>query len=270
MKKIAILSGDKRQTFACDVLKERGFDAYIKNNMDFHDDDFILCGTPFLKNGAYINCDYHSAFPAETFLGLLQKNQVVFAGSVPEKMRSLADKMRLQLYDLLDDPILVWKNAYLTAEALLGKIITETDFSLRNSKVLILGFGRCGMNIASLLKGFDAEISIYDHTAKNLARAASFGYRIAEYGKLHLLLPDCQLLINTVPQKILTLNHYEKINRNCVLYDVSSAPYGLEKENAYRNDLSLHTCPGLPGKYTPQAAGEFIAGTIISYIERMR
>ena len=39
----------------------------------------------------------------------------------------------------------------LTAEGLIGEIIKNTDFSLNNSKVLILGFGKCGTNIASRL-----------------------------------------------------------------------------------------------------------------------
>lgn len=270
MKKIAVLSGDKRQASACRYLKENGYDAYLKNNMDFHDDDVILCGTPLLKNGEYLNCDFHSAFPAETFLGLLRKNQYVFAGAIPQEIRTSAQEKGLQLFDLLDVPLLVWNNAYLTAEALVGKIITDTDFSLRKAKVLIIGFGRCGMNLAALLKSFGAEIFVYDHTEVNLARAASFGCRIAEYEQLDTLLPEFRLIINTVPKKILTLKHYQKISRQCVLYDISSSPYGFSKDTASENHLSLYTCPGLPGKYTPQAAGEFIARTIISYMERKK
>ena len=32
--------------------------------------------------------------------------------------------------------------------------------------------------------------------------------------------------------------------------------------------LSLVTCPGLPGKTAPKSAGELIAKSIISYLER--
>ena len=37
---------------------------------------------------------------------------------------------------------------------------------------------------------------------------------------------------------------------------------------AIKYRLSLVTCPGLPGKTAPKSAGELIAKSIISYLER--
>ena len=76
------------------------------------------------------------------------------------------------------------------------------------------------------------------------------------------------IIINTVPSQELKQVHYKKISKNCVLFEIASAPYGLSKSLADKFHLSLFTCPGIPGKYSPKNAVELIAKFIISYLER--
>lgn len=270
MKRIVVLSGDKRQHYINEYLIQQGFDSNLKNNMDFHKDDYIVCGTPFSKSGEYINCDFHSAFPIDTFLGLLKKGQCVFGGAIPNSVMNYGKEKGIRFVDVLKDFDVVWQNATLTAEGLIGEIITKTDFSLKNSNVLIFGFGKCGMNTARFLKSFDSNIIIYDHTTNNLSRAKSFGCKTVTYPNLMNILPRCDCMINTVPFSILTPEHYKKISKKCILFEIASAPYGFDSVLVKENNLSLHTCPGLPGKYTPKAAGELIAKSITSYLERTR
>ena len=82
MKNIAVLSGDKRQIYANSYLNNNGFCSYIKNNFDFNEDAYILCGTPFSKDSLYLNCDLYSSFPISTFITLLKPGQTVFAGNI--------------------------------------------------------------------------------------------------------------------------------------------------------------------------------------------
>lgn len=270
MKTIAILSGDRRQNYAHQFFINNGFSSTLKNNMDFKNTDVLLCGTPFIKNKEYVNCDFHSAFPIETFTGLLKKGQIVFGGNIPESVGVYGRQNDITFVDLLKIPDVVWENAVFTAEALIGQIIIETDFSLTNATVLVLGFGRCGMNVARLLNSFGSRIIIYDHTDNNLSRAKSFGYQGVAYPELSDVLPLCNLIINTVPFKILTPDDYSSIRTDCCLYDIASHPFGFDESLVDKNNLSLHTCPGLPGKYMPKASGELIAKSIISYLERTR
>ena len=176
MKTISIISGDKRQFYIKEYLKNNGYNAEIITNMDFNNTDIIVAGTPFVKNNEYINCDYYTGFPVDTFLGLLKPKQIVFAGSISEDIMKLFTK-NIKLIDVLKDEDVVWSNAMLTAEGLIGEIIKNTDFSLNNSKVLILGFGKCGTNIASRLFNLNCDVSIYDHTKKHLSQAVSYGYK---------------------------------------------------------------------------------------------
>lgn len=268
MNTFAILSGDKRQSFIASYLTQKHYHAYIKSNLDFHDDDIIVCGTPFSKDGKNINCDFYSSYPIETFLSLLKKNQIVFGGNIPSSVILYGEKNNIQFIDVLKDENVVWNNAMLTAEGLIAKIIENTEFSICNAKALIIGFGKCGTNIAGRLYGLNSDVFIYDHTPVHLSQALSYGYHTLELEDFAQELPSFDFIVNTVPSKNFTEFHYSLLKKSCALFEIASKPYGFDPVMAEKYNLSLITCPGLPGATAPKAAGELIAQSIISYIER--
>ena len=123
-------------------------------------------------------------------------------------------------------------------------------------------------NIAKKLNALGGNITIYDHTKKHLDQAMTFGYDAIPYEEIVKLVEKFDIIINTVPSQELKQVHYEKIRKDCVLFEIASSPYGLSKSIADKYHLSLFTCPGIPGKYSPKNAGELIAKSIISYLER--
>lgn len=268
MKKFAVLSGDLRQYYINEFFRKSGFFTELKTNMDFNGYDFIVCSTPFSKDQENINCDFYSKFPIDTFTSLLKPWQKVFGGNIPEKIINAYDETNIDFVDVLNDSHVVWNNATLTAEGLLSKIIQNTPFSINGSNALIMGFGRCGINTALRLKALGCKVTIYDHTKIHLSQASSFGFNILEYKDFSNKLSDFNIIINTVPSKIFLPEHYGILNKECILFEIASAPFGLEPTLATQNQLSLITCPGLPGVTAPKAAGELIAKSIISYLER--
>lgn len=268
MKTLAILSGDNRQLFAKEYFNTHNYEAYIKTNFDFNIDIIIVCNTPFTKNGKYINCDFYSSFPIDTFLGLLKPGQIVFGGSIPKWIIEEGTKNGVIFVDVLSDDDVVWNNAALTAEGLIAKIIFNTNFALNGADVLILGFGKCGTNVASRLNAFNCNVTIYDHTPVHLSQAQSYGYDVLEYSDFNESLERFDIIINTVPSEILTDFHMNLLKKDCVLFEIASKPYGLKEELAKKYNLSLITSPGIPGATAPKSAGELIAKSIISYLER--
>ena len=95
MKNIAVLSGDKIQIYANSYLNNNGFCSYIKNNFDFNEDAYILCGTPFSKDSLYLNCDLYSSFPISTFITLLKPGQTVFAGNISSDVTTSLKKKNI-------------------------------------------------------------------------------------------------------------------------------------------------------------------------------
>ena len=268
MNTFAVLSGDSRQLFITEYLNRHHFNSYIKNNFDFNDDRFIVCSTPFTKDGEYINCDFYSSFPVKTFIDLLKPGQIIFGGNIPKWVYDEASENNITFIDVLKDKDVVWNNAMLTAEGLIAKIIFNTNFSINSSKALILGFGKCGTNIASRLNALNCHVTIHDHTPEHLSQASSFGYDILEYPDIGDTIQNFDIIINTVPCEILSEYHMSLIKNSCVLFEIASKPYGFQTELVKKYNLSLITCPGLPGVTAPKSAGELIAKSIISYLER--
>ena len=212
MNTLAVLSGDSRQIFINQYFNDYNLHSYMKTNLDFHEKHMIVCCTPFSKDGTYINCDLYTSFPIETFINLLKPGQIVFGGSIPKWVIEAGTQNDISFVDVLEDENVVWNNAMLTAEGLLAKIILNTDISLSGSKVFILGFGKCGTNIASRLNALNCQVTVYDHTPQHLSQAASFGYDILEYDCFSEHLGDFDIIINTVPCEIFT--DYLKLLQN--------------------------------------------------------
>lgn len=265
MKPIAILSGDKRQKYILKYLKTHGYNAYLKSTMDFNNDDILVCSTPFCKNKKFINCDFYSSFPLRTFLSLLKPNQIVFGGNIPTVCKKIAN---IKFVDTLQLDNIVWKNAILTAEGLIMHIIKNTDFAIENSEILVLGYGNCGTNIGKKLNALGGKVTFYDHTEIHLIGARANGFKTVQLEDFDTHLNKFDIIINTVPQPILSDKHYSLLSKNTVLFDVSSQPFGFNKDLTCKNHLSLITCPGIPGATAPKNAGELIAKSIISYLER--
>ena len=268
MQPIAVLSGDKRQHYIVSYLNNHGYPAYIKTNLDFNDDTSIVCGMPFTKDNEYINCDLYSSYPIDTFIKLLKPGQLVFSGNIPPKTTNALKEKDVKTIDLLDNDYVVWNNAALTAEGLIAQIINNTDYSIQNANVLIIGFGKCGINIASRLQSLNSYVYIYDHTQEHLSFAKSLGYGCIAYEQLYDKLSIFDIVINTVPSQVLQEQHLAVLNNSCSIFDISSKPYGFVKKQIDDKNLSLITCPGIPGKTAPKSAGELIAQSIISYLER--
>lgn len=268
MKNIAVLSGDKRQYYANSYFNNNGFYSYIKNNFDFNEDKYILCCTPFSKDSLYLNCDLYSSFPISTFISLLKPGQTIFGGNIPKDVGASLKRKNINFFDLLKDEKVVWHNAMLTSEGLISSIISNTPFALDSSKTLIIGYGRCGINVSQKLKALNVSVTIYDHTPLHLCQAGSFGLNTTTFNNLIDCISSFDIIINTVPCEVLTENLFSLIKKDCVLFEIASKPYGINNELVKKYKLSLITCPGLPGKTSPKSAGELIAKSIISYLER--
>ena len=147
-------------------------------------------------------------------------------------------------------------------------IIKNTDFAIENSEILILGYGNCGTNIGKKLNALGGKVTFYDHTEIHLIGARANGFKTVQLEDFDTHLNKFDIIINTVPQPILSDKHYSLLSKNTVLFDVSSQPFGFNKDLTCKNHLSLITCPGIPGATAPKNAGELIAKSIISYLER--
>ena len=92
------------------------------------------------------------------------------------------------------------------------------------------------------------------------------------YGGLSPLCRDHAILFNTVPAPILTRDLLCGLERDTLLIDLASAPFGVRdgdvREATARNGLRYLRAPSLPGSYAPRDAGRIIAECVLDTLSR--
>lgn len=140
-------------------------------------------------------------------------------------------------------------NAELTAEGFLSYLILNTPFALNGATALILGFGRCGSAIAKRLHVLGCRVDAYDLVPNQLEKPESYDF-----------------IINTIPAIVLTEEILTPLRKDCILFDIASAPGGYDEDAVLKLGMKLIRCPGIPGFTAPKTAGYAIGALAVSYL----
>ena len=138
--------------------------------------------------------------------------------------------------------------------------IENTSFTLWQSRVLVIGFGRVGKVLADRLKGLGAYVTVSARKPSDFALIKALGYNAVETRTVSDSLSDYDIVFNTVDVKVID----ERVFENCsvkLLIDLSSKG-GFDLPAA--RDCGIHalTAPGLPGLCAPLTAGKILAETV--------
>ncbi len=257
---ISVLPGDERMEYVCAELGKKGAQR-CSSWEEIADSGLILCGIPFTKDQQFMNTSLKPTLHIDSFLGLLTSSHILVGGALPETVTQWCTDHSIKYYDVLTAPGLAEKNAKLTAEGLLVHLFAQTPFSAGDFRTLIIGYGRCGREIAAILHNFTEEIYIYDTDPAALKAARSHHFKIIPDKSVfqeHPGLKEINTLINTVPGQPLGDELWHCFPEYCIVFQVASGPLALPLP------LSEHlvNCPGIPGKYAPKTAGRLIANEI--------
>lgn len=158
--------------------------------------------------------------------------------------------------DLLKDPRYLAKNAMITAYCALGLAQKEMNVTWEDCPVLVLGWGRIGKCLGSLLKSLGAQVSIAARKDADLAMIAALGCDGRDIGRLDYILRRYRVIFNTVPFPVLSRAQTALCREDCILIELASKP-GMDAPNIIDGR-------GLPGKIAPESAGKLIARTVLA------
>ena len=187
-----------------------------------------------------------STFPAKV---------VIIGGNIPQ------DRFpNHRVMDLLQDAQYLADNAAISAYCALRLAMMELPVTLRDCKVLILGWGRIAKCLSALLKALDADVTIAARKEHDRAMAHALGYHAKDIAGLGEDLNGYRLIFNTVPAPVLSEAQTEHCTEQCVKIDLASVK-GMDAHH-------MIWARGLPGKDTPESSGKLIAKTIVRLLER--
>jgi len=177
----------------------------------------------------------------EGILSVLPKDVTIIGGNLAHPLLT-----GYRTLDLLQDPIYVAENADITARCALQLLADCLPCTLKNTPILLIGWGRIGKCLARLLRANDACVTVYARKETDRAMLTALGYPTQA-------VPDpagfCAV-VNTAPATVL-----------------DSCPEGV-----FKMELSsvmgigggdVLWARGLPAIHAPESSGQLIADSVI-------
>ncbi len=233
--------------YAREFLEARGFCFTGEAKNAGH----LLLDVPSFRENGLLRCGKS----IESVLGLLPPNVRIWGGNLNHPALS-----SYHTSDLLQDPLYLAQNAWLTAECALDVTLPLYGGLLRGCPILVIGFGRIGKCLCRLFDSLGAEVTVAARKESDRAMAAAMGHRAVDYSGLNEDLPRFQILYNTVPALVLSAGDLRACHPRCLKIDLASKP-GMEGQDVI-------SARGLPGKHRPEASGRLIAGTMLRLMNK--
>lgn len=159
-------------------------------------------------------------------------------------------------------------NAALTAEGAVALLAGEK--ALPGTQALVLGFGRVGSLTALALAKAGCRVTVLARRRESRTWAEAMGLQAAPFSRLPELLPGAELLVNTVPERVLPRELLELLPKDAVLLELASAPGGIDGEGARNLHLHIIRAGGLPGKYAPEKAAAILRDAVYEVLAAPR
>ena len=255
--KVLVIGGDRRMLFAANTFREKGYsvDTYgliSGERGDINAADIIVLPVPVSRDKVNINCALTGeVIPLDTLNYLPEKTFAFGGGKL--KIKNYTDYLALDDYKI--------KNAAVTAEGAIAYAIDNTDFSLWQSRILVIGYGKTGRAITERLKGFSPLLSVSARNPRDFADLQFQGINSINTADIHKHRGKFSIVFNTVDIKF--SESVANALRGTLFLDISTFG-GFEYGEAEKHGIEYKKLPGLPGVCAPRSAGKIIAETVIN------
>ncbi|MBQ9131011.1 MAG: dipicolinate synthase, partial [Clostridia bacterium] len=253
--RVTLLGGDARQISMAKALGKMEFEVYVWGLGDVTEEhiaparlcqswqeglegsDAVILPLPATRDGVRVNSPQYGGEPLrlDTLLEFW-KGRLLLGGRMSPELRGAADQKQIRWMDYFDSEGLQLKNAIPTAEGAIAIAMQELPVTLDGCETAVIGYGRIGSVLADKLQVLGASVTVYARRQESLTRAALRHHGTQLLGEEGLLAPsispNCRVLFNTVPKRLLSRQVLEKIPRRCLLVDLASAPGGIDFQAA--------------------------------------
>ncbi len=246
-----ILKDDARYQYAEDYLKRKNY-IFHEPIVSPENLDFIIF--PFKEN-------IESSLYDSGYFKKLRPDIQIFSGIRNNYITEQCKANNLNYYVMMEDSGVTVKNAVPTSEGVISYLITNRKNPIFNSRILVVGYGVCGRDLAKRLKALDANV--YTLVRNREKEACAFSDFVTPIYLNELMEQSFDVIINTVPCQIITDEMLRRFG-GTLMVDIASKPFGFDIECAKRLNEKSAVLPGIPGKYAVCYAGEILGEYIYS------
>lgn len=281
--RFAVLGGDMRQAKLAELLAADGHvvSTFALDKFRFEEGilqegvlkdaviaaECVVLPLPVTSREGMLNtplsCDLHTT---REVLSVLRTDQIICAGRIDCATHELADALGLTLIDYLEREELAVANAVAAAEGAIQLIMEETPITLCHASCLVIGFGRIGKLLCHRLRGMGAEVTASARNFADMAWIRAYGYKAVDTGGIDAILGQFDVVINTVPARILGENRLRRLKQGCLCLDLASKPGGLDFSAASKLGVKAVWALSLPGEVAPVSSGMIIKDTVYNIL----
>jgi len=277
--RFAVIGGDKRQLYLAKAIAKDGFPVVLSCfdqletgmllHMSYEEavsrSDVVILPLPVTRDGLILNTPFNREKVAlgDDF-AIVMKGKRVYGGLMEKLYDTSAFYRKIDCYDYYTREELVVGNAMLTAEGAAALAALELPGSLCGSKCLITGFGRVGKALCRYMRAMNTNITCAARKPEDLMAISGIGCTPVRYGDIS----ECyDVIFNTVPSVVLTATQLSKQNSDTIIYELASAPGGVDLEAAARLHIQVIGGQSIPGRVSPKTSGEYIKEAIYNMME---
>lgn len=192
--------------------------------------------------------------------------QIVILGKISDSIAYSMKERGIHYVDILQREELLVLNAIPTAEGALQVAMDSIPITLHSSNCMILGFGRIGKILCSMLSALGANVYAMARKEKDLACIFARGYNGVHVNELKKTIRHMDVVFNTIPYVILGRDVLGEVKKDSIILDLASKPHGVNSDVAKDMGVTVKYLPGLPGKVAPRTCAVFMRNVIYSII----
>lgn len=186
--------------------------------------------------------------PDAELLRLLKPGAAVILGRATRRFRAAADDAAVTISEYESDSELMYLRAPAIVEGVLGVAIANTDVTIHDAPVAVVGYGHIGSLLANTLGRLGARVSVF---ARNpVQRAAAYAAGCAAYplDELASRAPDIAMLFSTVPARVVDKDVLTGMVQGSLVVDVSAPPGSIDCPAARELGLQAVWARGMGGR----------------------
>ena len=281
-----VVGGDQRQvwlarllaedghtvhTYALDLPPDAGDGPVARSSLERIDRaDCVVLPLPVAGEGLTLHAPLAPAAPPlAQVLDRLTPGQVLCGGRVDPAVQALAGARGLTIHDYFAREELAVANAVPTAEGAVQLAMEHLPITVHGARTLVLGFGRVGRMTAQRFHALGARVTAAARRYEQLAWARAMGLDAQRLEELAGWLCGYDLIVNTVPARVLGRRELEDTRADCLILDLASKPGGVDLSAAADLGRTVIWALSLPGKVAPVTAGAAIQTAIYNMLQEL-
>jgi dipicolinate synthase subunit A len=198
------------------------------------DADYALFPIPGIaQDGAiYAPDSKKPIIPDTALLAHLKPGATIILGWPDNRLRTAAAELGITLSEYEQDTELMLLRGPAIVEGALAQIIANTEITIHNADVLVVGHGNIGRLLARTLVLLGARVHLAARSATQRADALAAGCIPHALEEMREVAPHVQIVLSTVPVSVVGSDILKLLPPRSFVMDLSAPPGGIDLASA--------------------------------------